>query len=116
MMVSVYGLAYWIGADDPVRYWPMVAVGLLGRTLRSKSGLPRACCKLCLSARARQCSSTTTSFGGGHSGRLCCTGGATNHALCAECYCDRGLILWFHCGRRFKLRLKILPLGATLLA
>ena len=33
MMVSVYGLAYWIAGSDPVRYWPMVAVGLLGRTL-----------------------------------------------------------------------------------
>jgi hypothetical protein len=26
-------LAYWIAGDDPVRYWPMVAVGLLGWTL-----------------------------------------------------------------------------------
>jgi hypothetical protein len=33
MMVGVYGLAYWIAGDDPVRYWPLVAVGLLGKIL-----------------------------------------------------------------------------------
>jgi len=32
MMVDVCGMAYWIAANDPVRYCPMVAVGLLGRT------------------------------------------------------------------------------------
>lgn len=33
MMVGVYGLAYWIAGSDPVRYWPLVAVGIVGKTL-----------------------------------------------------------------------------------
>jgi hypothetical protein len=33
MMVGVYGLGYWIAGSDPVKYWPLVAVGLLGKTL-----------------------------------------------------------------------------------
>jgi hypothetical protein len=33
MMVGVYALAYWIAAQDVPRYWPLVAVGLLGKTL-----------------------------------------------------------------------------------
>ena len=33
MMVGVYGLAYWIAGSDPVKYWPLVAVGAVGKTL-----------------------------------------------------------------------------------
>ena len=33
MMVGVYGLAYWIAGSDPVKYWPLVAVGVVGKTL-----------------------------------------------------------------------------------
>jgi peroxiredoxin/uncharacterized membrane protein HdeD (DUF308 family) len=31
MIVGVYGIGYWIAANDPVRYWPLVLVGLLGK-------------------------------------------------------------------------------------
>jgi hypothetical protein len=31
MIVGVYGIGYWIAADDPRRHWPMVLVGLLGK-------------------------------------------------------------------------------------
>src|SRR5262249_10372684 len=31
MVIGVYGVAYWIAARDPVRYWPIVLVGLLGK-------------------------------------------------------------------------------------
>lgn len=33
MIVGVYGVAYIIAARDPVRYWPIVFVGLLGKLL-----------------------------------------------------------------------------------
>ncbi len=33
MMVGVYALCYWIAAGDPVLYWPLVAAGLVGKTL-----------------------------------------------------------------------------------
>lgn len=33
MIVGVYGLGYWIAATDPVRHWPIVLVGLLGKVL-----------------------------------------------------------------------------------
>ena len=33
MMVGVYGLAYWIAGSDPMKYWPLVAVGIVGKTL-----------------------------------------------------------------------------------
>lgn len=33
MMVGVYALGYWIAAQDMLRYWPLVAVGLVGKTL-----------------------------------------------------------------------------------
>ncbi|MDR2189326.1 MAG: hypothetical protein LBE62_14975 [Azonexus sp.] len=33
MMVGVYALAYWIAARDLRRYWPLIVVGLLGKTL-----------------------------------------------------------------------------------
>jgi len=33
MMVGVYALGYWVAAQDLRRYWPLVAVGLLGKTL-----------------------------------------------------------------------------------
>lgn len=31
MIVGVYGVGYAIAARDPVRYWPLVLVGLLGK-------------------------------------------------------------------------------------
>jgi len=33
MMVGVYGVAYALAARDPVRYWPIVLAGLLGKVL-----------------------------------------------------------------------------------
>jgi hypothetical protein len=33
MIVGVYGIGYWIAAADPVRHWPVVLVGLLGKIL-----------------------------------------------------------------------------------
>lgn len=31
MIVGVYGVGYWIAADDSRRHWPIVLVGLLGK-------------------------------------------------------------------------------------
>ena len=31
MIVGVYGLGYWVAGSDPVRHWPIVLVGLLGK-------------------------------------------------------------------------------------
>lgn len=31
MIVGVYGIGYWISANDPARYWPLILVGLLGK-------------------------------------------------------------------------------------
>jgi hypothetical protein len=31
MIVGVYGVGYWIAATDPVRHWPIVLVGLMGK-------------------------------------------------------------------------------------
>ena len=31
MIVGVYGIGYWIAAKDPMRHWPIVLVGLLGK-------------------------------------------------------------------------------------
>jgi hypothetical protein len=33
MMVGVYGVAYALAARDPIRYWPIVLAGLLGKIL-----------------------------------------------------------------------------------
>jgi small multidrug resistance pump len=33
MIVGVYGVGYWIAAGDPLRHWPIVLVGLLGKVL-----------------------------------------------------------------------------------
>jgi len=33
MMVGVYGVAYALAARDPIRYWPIVLAGLLGKVL-----------------------------------------------------------------------------------
>jgi hypothetical protein len=33
MIVGVYGIGYAIAASDPVRHWPIVLVGLLGKIL-----------------------------------------------------------------------------------
>lgn len=31
MIVGVYGLGYWWAAKDPLKHWPITAVGLLGK-------------------------------------------------------------------------------------
>ena len=31
MIVGVYGIGYWIAAEDPRRHWPIILVGLLGK-------------------------------------------------------------------------------------
>ncbi len=31
MIVGVYGIGYWVAANDPLRHWPIVLVGLLGK-------------------------------------------------------------------------------------
>lgn len=31
MIVGVYGIGYWVAAADPLRHWPIVLVGLLGK-------------------------------------------------------------------------------------
>jgi len=31
MIVGVYGLGYWIAADDYVKHWPVLLVGFLGK-------------------------------------------------------------------------------------
>ena len=31
MIVGVYGVGYWIASYDPIRHWPIVLVGLLGK-------------------------------------------------------------------------------------
>ena len=31
MVIGVYGLGYWWAAEDPIRHWPIVAVGFLGK-------------------------------------------------------------------------------------
>jgi hypothetical protein len=31
MIVGVYGIGYWIAASDPMRHWPIVLVGFLGK-------------------------------------------------------------------------------------
>lgn len=33
MVVGVYGVGYWIAAYDPLRHWPIILVGLLGKVL-----------------------------------------------------------------------------------
>ena len=33
MVIGVYGLGYWWASYDPVRHWPIVAVGFLGKIL-----------------------------------------------------------------------------------
>ncbi len=33
MIVGVYGVGYWIASSDPIRHWPIVFVGLLGKVL-----------------------------------------------------------------------------------
>lgn len=32
MIVGVYGIGYWIASYDPIRHWPVILVGLLGKT------------------------------------------------------------------------------------
>jgi hypothetical protein len=31
MVIGVYGVGYWCAAGDPLRHWPIVLVGLLGK-------------------------------------------------------------------------------------
>lgn len=31
MVIGVYGLGYWWASTDPIRHWPIVAVGFLGK-------------------------------------------------------------------------------------
>jgi hypothetical protein len=31
MVIGVYGLGYWWASYDPVRHWPIVAVGFIGK-------------------------------------------------------------------------------------
>ena len=31
MVIGVYGLGYWWASYDPIRHWPVVAVGFLGK-------------------------------------------------------------------------------------
>ncbi|OUU23868.1 MAG: hypothetical protein CBC13_04600 [Planctomycetia bacterium TMED53] len=31
MIVGVYGVGYWVAAADPLRHWPIVLVGFLGK-------------------------------------------------------------------------------------
>jgi len=33
MVVGVYGVGYWIASGDPLRHWPIVLVGLMGKVL-----------------------------------------------------------------------------------
>lgn len=33
MVIGVYGIGYWIAASDPVRHYPIVLVGMLGKIL-----------------------------------------------------------------------------------
>lgn len=31
MVIGVYGIAYWWSSYDPMRHWPIIAVGMLGK-------------------------------------------------------------------------------------
>lgn len=33
MIVGVYGIGYWIAANDPIRHYPIILVGFLGKIL-----------------------------------------------------------------------------------
>ncbi|MEO5666962.1 MAG: alkyl hydroperoxide reductase [Bdellovibrionota bacterium] len=33
MIVGVYGVGYWIASKNPLRHWPIVLVGLMGKIL-----------------------------------------------------------------------------------
>jgi hypothetical protein len=33
MLVGVYGIAYYFASKDPVAYWPLILVGLIGKVL-----------------------------------------------------------------------------------
>ncbi len=33
MVIGVYGLGYWWSATNPVKHWPIIAVGFLGKIL-----------------------------------------------------------------------------------
>ena len=33
MLVGVYGIAYYFASKDPVRYWPLILVGFIGKLL-----------------------------------------------------------------------------------
>lgn len=50
MFVALYGVGYWFASTDPVRYWPFLLIGLIGKVLGpagalvaiARGGLPRA--------------------------------------------------------------------------
>jgi hypothetical protein len=42
MIVGVYGIGYLIAAGDPMRHWPIVLVGLLGKVLGPIGFVPAA--------------------------------------------------------------------------
>ena len=44
MLVGVYGIAYYFASKDPVRYWPLIFVGFIGKLL----GPPGAIYYICL--------------------------------------------------------------------
>ena len=31
MIINVYGIGYWLAFYDPIRHWPIVLVGFLGK-------------------------------------------------------------------------------------
>jgi small multidrug resistance pump len=33
MLVGLYGVMYWFAAADPMRHWPIIVVGLVGKLL-----------------------------------------------------------------------------------
>jgi hypothetical protein len=33
MFVALYGLGYWFASTDPIRYWPFILIGLIGKVL-----------------------------------------------------------------------------------
>ena len=56
MLVGVYGIGYWIAANNPFQHWPLVLVGLLGKILGpvgmwwsvAHGGLPHKIAWICL--------------------------------------------------------------------
>ena len=57
MIVGVYGIGYLAAARDPIRHWPIVLVGFLGKIL-GRSAMSRGCgrgrCRWSLAGRCRR--------------------------------------------------------------